>query len=679
MSTDAARRPPPRALVGVAVVVNVVAVVMVLQGAWSSGVSWDETYHVQRMQNFLDHGWFIIDSQVEGGRPGSWVIDEYVYGPATMILLHAWTWLVGGETWSDVAVTERAYALRHLGVALLALLGVFASAVITRIVLRSWGWGVVGGAVLMSIPMWTGHSMFNPKDISVASGLTWVTLGLMMILRAAVPRWFALVGMVLVFAGSYLTLGTRPGMWAAIAASCTTALVLAALGTRSRQVRPLSSAAALVSGPLLAAAVGLLVMYPAAFGTPGRLLVESASASSDYAEDLAGFWWYVPVSMAVSIPVLALVSGAIGTFGGLRTVLGGLSRPDREVTDLALVGVQTLTLPLVAIVMEASLYNGLRHLMFAVPTAAVLCTVGLNKVLDAEAGRERSYRAVVAAVIALGLLGPVASQIRLFPYNYTYSNVIAEGAGLEPDTDWWWTSAKELAAAIPSDEFVSCVSKISDDGMAHPVGVDLSSDCAVNPIGTLAPYRAAFRDASEVVVADTQFLMLAATTADVGTNCRVIDTVERPRVMGTALMGYVAVCEVEPHAITKPVLLREAGAEQVSILEGWYATTGDAEGLLARIGTARLVIAAPADWVGERLRLTLSGRSSDALEGLSVNGVRLEPRLIAAGEIERIAVMVPGELTTRYEDGRLVVAVDTEAVAQGNFELRRLDLAEVDR
>ena len=49
-----------------------------------------------------------------------------------------------------------------------------------RMLMRTWSWGLVAGAVLVAIPVWTGHAMFNVKDVPVAIGYAVFTCGLVL-------------------------------------------------------------------------------------------------------------------------------------------------------------------------------------------------------------------------------------------------------------------------------------------------------------------------------------------------------------------------------------------------------------------------------------------------------------------------------------------------------------------
>ncbi|MFC6343530.1 hypothetical protein ACFP8W_16210, partial [Nocardioides hankookensis] len=111
----------PRPLLAVGVAVLAVTTVMVFVGGWRTGVSWDETYHVLRMRNYLGPGWYLLNGDLLDGKPGPWEDQQFVYAPVTMSLLHLWSLAAGTDGSGEVSATATAYAARHLGLGLLSL------------------------------------------------------------------------------------------------------------------------------------------------------------------------------------------------------------------------------------------------------------------------------------------------------------------------------------------------------------------------------------------------------------------------------------------------------------------------------------------------------------------------------------------------------------------------------
>ena len=132
-----------------------------------------------------------------------------------MLLLHAWSILWGVDGWHDVSTRPHAYPVRHLGVVVIGLVGLAAW--------RGgsggtgyWRWGLVAAAVLVAVPMWTGHTMFNVKDVPVATGHTLCTLGSSSSCATPAPRPLRVGRAGGTDRGVVLTLGTRPGMWSGL-------------------------------------------------------------------------------------------------------------------------------------------------------------------------------------------------------------------------------------------------------------------------------------------------------------------------------------------------------------------------------------------------------------------------------------------------------------------------------
>ncbi|MEJ7831899.1 MAG: hypothetical protein WKF79_03215 [Nocardioides sp.] len=635
---DVVRR-PPRLLVLLAGAVLVVGVVMTLVGGWRTGVSWDETYHVLRMRNYLDSGWYLLDGDLDAGRPGAWEQQRYVYGPVTMVLLHAWSMLWGVDGAGQVSGSGEAFAVRHLGVTLISLVGVAAAATLARLLLRSWGWGLVAAAALVALPTWTGHAMFNVKDVPVATGYTLTTLGVAVLaMRHPSRGWHLWAGAATLVAGIVLAVGTRPGIWPGLALA-----VGAALVTRDRtRVLALLAAVAVAAGVLLLA-------YPEAFGSPVTAALDSVLESSRYGGK-QGNWWYLPLFLLIELPTIQLLLGAAGVVWCLRR-LRTRERTDRTVLLMVLVLLQALALPALAVARESNLYNGLRQLLFAAPALAVLVTCAIALLL------QRWSRIPAVAVVGLALLAPLAVQLQLFPYNYAYSSALANTFGpvaaernpeLEIQTDYWRTSVRELVNAVPSGGFVTCSPLLDEDRFLRR-SHESSDDCAIDVVGPLAPYDD--QRGSAPVTSPTSFLAIETGSDFVGSNCTRIAEVTRRLWWRTVTMSTVSRCDLllEPYP---PEGLAFAGdGSDGSVLLGGWDVHRSRPGVGIEGEVAELGFVLPDAGRGGDLTLTGSALGRDDL-GVAVNDVTLPLRPLAADAFE---VAVPAEVAESFGDGRLVV------------------------
>ncbi len=454
----AASRPesqPPRLVLWVALVVCAVGVLVVMLGAWRVAVWTDEPAHVIRYANLQEHGWYLLEDDFNGEEPGDWVTDQYVYAPVATQLMHGVNRVVGLDPAGGLGTSLRAYSARHLMVGVLGLVGVAAAVSIGRRLLGSWSWGLVAGATLLAIPMWTGLAMFDIKDVPAAVGYTLVTLALVELVTSGRHRAAMTATLT---AGLVLAIGTRPGLWPGLAAAVGLALLAPLVADRKSRrtwVRDLVAPVAVASG--LAYAV-LLASYPEFFSQPQEWLFGAVGQASHYtgsAEQApSGHWAYVPSRViAVSVPPLLLVVGAVGCLGSVAR----WRRQDTARTSAwLLVGAQALLLPVLAAIRQSHLSDDLRQLVFATPAVALLLTAGWRRVATAMATDSLWVGRVAAASWSLALVVPVLVQMQMFPYAYAYAAPQASRLGAVDQGDWARLSVRELLPSIPRGEFVIC-------------------------------------------------------------------------------------------------------------------------------------------------------------------------------------------------------------------------------
>lgn len=690
MSGPLPRPRVPRPLLAVAAVVLVTTVALAVHGAWTTGVSWDEAYHVGRMRSFLAHGWYLLEGDLDGDRPGAWEDQAYVYAPVTAILLHAAVVAAGLEGRGEVVATGDAYAVRHLVVVTIGLLGTLAVAVTARVLLRSWGWAVVAAAVLGAIPMWTGHTMFNVKDVPVATGCTLVTAGLAVLVtrRAGGPRTAAYVvgAGLLALLGWVLAMGTRPGIWPTLVASHVVAAAL--LHPRLRGgTRSVRAAAPLVALVPVAAWLVLLAVYPAVFATPLTTLRESALSSSRF-DERTGEWFYVPALLVGEVPLVLLVLVLLGSVLALRHVVAEVRVPSvgTGTTAWLLVGVQAWTLPLLAVVRESNLYNGLRQLLFMVPAMALLATLAIAAAVGAATRwRERSRRvapALVLGVVALGLLAPTLDQVRLHPYGYAFATLPSYAVAEAADTDYWRTSARELAPSVPPG-WVTCSPALDGEGRSLRRSLDGDEDCAHDLIGPLSAWADVRGDdpVAAAPLGPTEFWAVTAGPRRPGSNCVEVARVDRPgplpgvgAVLGLPdrdVMARLARCAlVLPERDGSTVTFGPGGDAGDLELGGWTAHA-TAAGVRLTGERGEVGLTAVGSWPdGAELRIGLVAPVAAGAVRVLVNGVDLEVR----GSGTRLTAAVPADVLAAYGEGRVVIAL--ERVAGAAPRLLTLELAD---
>ncbi|MFL6021856.1 MAG: hypothetical protein ACJ72O_00810 [Marmoricola sp.] len=620
--------PPPRFLLWLSAAVVVAGTVMALVGAFQTGITRDESYHVTRLDNYLHHGVYALDTAVAGDDATGSGENTSVYAPVTALVLHAGSVLLGQEGWGSVSVTPGAYDTRHLGIVLIGLLGTAAAAGIVRLLLGSWRWGLVGAAVLMALPMWTGHLMFNIKDVPVATGYTLVTLALVAMVCNEARRPLRVV---LLFAGVVLMVGTRPAMVSAAVAG-----VLVLLGSLALTRRDaLRSAVTEVAAAAVASYVVLLAVYPKVFAHPGTLL-QSGEKSASFKGGATTSVGYVPFYVLAQTPLLLLLFSVIGVVVAARWVL----RREPRSTGLLLVGTQLVALPLVAVVSHSDLYNGLRQLLFFAPAWAVLATLGIALV---------RWQRAAAAVAALALVAPMVDQAIEFPYQYTYFNAAYDAAvgthrpyGVQ--TDYWRASAPELLGHIPTDGQVICgPNRTGGQARRYSTGPGRSVDCRVDPLGPLASFWKADRKPLGDTLPHAEFYAVIDNDYPLPRNCSRMSAVTRPRHGRTITMLYLARCTSGrlPALTTRPVRFAPADGHRVTadfwryLPRGWVKHS-DTGGMDAGEQSPVIAFRAPAACASGPCTLALDASGSGHLTA-EVNGHETE--VVASGE--RLLVRLP--------------------------------------
>lgn len=619
--------PPPKWLVWSAAVIVIVGSGMTVYGAIRIGVSVDEGFHVVRLRNFLAHGWYLLDDDLAGGDPGPWVTDRWVYAPVSTLLLHALNVVAGNEAVGGVSASASAYAVRHLGTALLGLWGVLATGALARRLMASWQWGLVAAGVLLAIPMWSGHAMFNVKDTPVATGYTLITLACVMLsqaLREARSRRL-LAGATMV-AGLLLTLGTRPGLWPGpLAAMGFVALVSLWPDGKSGARRPWVLADLCAAFAIAMAC--LAAIYPNVFLRSTQWIAASASESVVAGGSGAGRA-YVPLMVMCTVPGLLLVLGATGLLSA--SLQARRTRSDWSWSvALLLIVLQTTFIPVLVIIKAPPLAGLLRHLLFACPTAAILLTFGIAATLESLTGR--FARTAVSGALAVGLFTPMAAQAQLFPYSYSYVSEVVDVLAIDFAPDYWRTSYRELLDAVPEDEFVVCSPAVTSDGLAlrrmEPGGqslLDLGDDCRTARVSVIAPYLLAPRPAS--FVDDTFISMQQIDPDELPANCTELGRVERRRHLEVQVVSIASRCSLILPDYEGPFELDGSGGGARHLMGGWSGNGGspwvEAEGL------AHLGFAYPGGASQQVIRVT---GTADGSVDFSINNEPVQVTVTATG------------------------------------------------
>jgi hypothetical protein len=662
----------PRWLIWLLVGVCSLEVALLLAGAWQIGITTDEPYHVQRLQHYFSVGWFLLDDDLLGAEPGSWVHDQYVYGPVAALLLHGANIVLGVEDPGTVSDRLLAYQVRHVAVALIGLAGVAATALTARRITGRRVAGLVAAVLLLANPIWTGQAMFNMKDVPVATGFTLFTYGLVLAIPEPGVGGRRRVAVVLALAtGCLLAVGTRPGMWPGLAVSVVALVVLSAVSPDTRSVRGgVRWVLVQVSAGLLIGLGCLAVVYPALGDSPLAALRESVSASADYGSN--GWWFYVPQQLLITFPTVLIACLALAAVQALRGLVARPRLPGRPGVAILLVLAQLTSLPTAAMLRESYLYHGLRQMLFVFPALAVLGALGflrLASVPPGEPGSEASGRRLVTGLTIVGLLLPVLAQAQLFPYAYTYKS---EGALLSGGAanDYWRASFRELTPALPADRFVVCMATdVNGRTFRYNAEVgrspaQMSRDCRTDEIGTIESLRD--WEVDPLGSPAKPFTALVPGYSVVGDNCTVTGEVLRRLLWKRQVVGRSLRCDLYLHDYPAAGLLFGPDGEGALHLLGGWTSRLDRPGVQLLDDAGSLGAVLPADLRNRdlTLRLGLDGPLREVL-------VDDAPVALEASGDGVLEAVVPAAVAGALGEGRLVVTVVGRA---GAVTLHALEL-----
>lgn len=428
---------------GLTAVCGVAFLAAAIAGALTTGMSWDEFDH-RRL------GEMALDFYRTWGADRSATTDVMRYYGALHALVGAgFERLFAGLHW---------VAARHLASVFFAAIGFFYAVRLARLLAGRWA-GAVTALLLLSMPRWVGHAMFNPIDVPTAgmfSAAFYYLVRLARELESAGRRQWLGFG---VAAGLTLAVRLVGLLLVPYAAAVVGAWVLAHLGQR---VRLRAALPRLLGGLALAGATCVVVSF--AFWP--RMLVEPLVGLKDSLGRTHQYPWpssiffrgefllaneiprsYLPTWFTLTTP-LATVLGCL-----FALVRGGLALRTRA-TRLPFVVALVLPLafpPLYAVLVRAVVYDGVRHFLFLLPPLAALAAAGWVGAFEFLARRRAWFSAVPGVLLATLVYEPLSWTAHHLPLCYVYFQPLAGGlaaASHRYDTDYWSLSVREAAEWI---------------------------------------------------------------------------------------------------------------------------------------------------------------------------------------------------------------------------------------
>jgi hypothetical protein len=292
----------------------------------------------------------------------------------------------------------------------------------------------VGSALLLIYPLWMGYSFFDYKDLATAfffALAVWASLGIQQEGSTRRHRWMWFLAVA--------TIGAADTKLAALALIVPAWVVAAWCFGRISPWRFVVVCIVTTIGILLTTLpswtdpIGFAVSsieYMSHHAWVGCTLTDGVCTGTHTPQWAA--WRYALAWIAAQLPLVVLI-------GILPAIAAAFFRGwGPRILAISLVW------PLGAIGVDNSvLYDGLRHLLFAVPLTFALVVLLADQLIARWSILRFPLGALAVGMVALAAV----DNVRLFPFNYSYFNLAARQSANESlfETDYWGFSLKQAA------------------------------------------------------------------------------------------------------------------------------------------------------------------------------------------------------------------------------------------
>jgi hypothetical protein len=363
-------------------------------------------------------------------------------------------------------------AVRHALTFLVGLGGVAALLPIGRLAVGRWA-GTTAIVLCLITGYFYGNLFFAPIDVPFMAAMAWATLAILVMVREPVPSWRATIITGLLVG---LALGTRTG-GLILQAYMLLGLALCAVefAVRNGGLRlpfVLALAARYIAAIALAWLMAIAIWPWLELGNP---IEQFRTALVYFATIPVSFdfqhWGervstnalarsYIPGQLLARLPLpflgLLVVAAVAALAGGCQLVLKGAAswRAKRSVRSAFLLLAQKRAIlivwaavicPLAFLILQrATLYDGVRHVLFVIPMLAIVAGEGAM-VFVPWLRRSPVLSAIVMVVIGAYLAGTVRTLAILHPLEYVAMNALVGGtygAYGRFDLDYWSMAAQ---------------------------------------------------------------------------------------------------------------------------------------------------------------------------------------------------------------------------------------------
>ena len=440
----------------------------------TGGVTWDEVLDFEGVNGAF---WHAVNT-LKGHSPDYKTItfDLEFYGNFTrwpvyliwrLFQVFPWENLQGFPRTSFVIVSGY-IGLNHFSS---ILYGVFTAYLLYKLSSLLWPSSkYLAPALLLTLPVWIGHSWFNSKDVPVAFAYTLYTLGSTILIKevaldtrniSTLGKPVYLLGKIRIcpsmFAralGIAALLGSRLGMLPFVLASDFLICALKPSGITFRRI----------AGSLFGGIAAAYLATPQAWSSPLTYVVDTIShysARTSGASSL-GTLVYILGNLFDTLPLIVTV--------GLLCFLQALKPPApiSKIVPFVPIFLQGFLVPAALVVGGKGLYNELRQVLFIYPSLIFFSSIGLSRFValssgDVLVGPRFSFKGLMPMLLGLAWLVLLLDLVFISPFQYLYrsevSRIVRPNHALR--RDYWGFSVRELMVnCFRSTECASAIDRL---------------------------------------------------------------------------------------------------------------------------------------------------------------------------------------------------------------------------
>jgi len=348
-----------------------------------------------------------------------------------------------------------AYFFRHFLTFLFFYAAVYFFYKLVKLRYQDWRMGLLGAALLVLSPRIFGDSFFNDKDLVFMSAFA---IGIYTLVRFVLKP------------------GVITGLWHALACAIAidlrlmavilpAATVVTILVLVLRKELSITRAVTSISGYLALTAILVVAFWPWLWLDPlGNFITAFQNmAKFRHAPEMLFMgntvfanklpWYYIPVWMGVTTPILYLTLFIVGTGATLGSLLSSLVgkaktlwQNNAQLQDLLFLGLFIAPL-LAVIVLHSVLYHSWRQMYFIYPTFLLVAIRGLVALWSLTKTKQLARRLLM--VIVVGCMTYTGYwMVRWHPYQYLYFNIFAGQFAKKFDVDYWAVAYRPLLEKV---------------------------------------------------------------------------------------------------------------------------------------------------------------------------------------------------------------------------------------